>query len=80
MAGTYYRHGSYLVYCQASGFKCHVEDTVIQWDGRRVLKRFAEKRNEQDFLRGRKDDQRAADPRPEPTDAFLSAPVLPSDL
>lgn len=34
--------------CDATGFVCHLSDTVRQWDGKRVIKEFAEPRHPQD--------------------------------
>lgn len=41
--------GDFNVICDISGFKCKASETVIQWNGLRVLKRFADTRNPQDF-------------------------------
>lgn len=74
------RLDDYRVCCDFSGFKCWASETVINWDGARVLARFADKRNPQDFVRAVRDNQRVDNPRPEPTDTFQSSPTLPSDL
>lgn len=34
--------GDPFVFCQMTGFKCRYSDTIIQWDGRRVLKDWAD--------------------------------------
>lgn len=75
------RPGDYRVICDASGFKVWASETVIQWDNARVLRRFAEPRQPQDFVRGVKDDQRVPNPRPEAADVFLNpGDVTPDDL
>lgn len=74
------RPGDWLVICEASGFKVWASETVLQWDGARVHRRFVDKRNPQDLLKGRKDNQTVPFSRPEPTDTFLSATVTPDDL
>lgn len=74
------RLDDYRVICDASGFKCWASETAIQWDGARVLKRFLDNRNPQDFVRAVPDNQRVNNPRAEPPDQFISSPVLPSDL
>ena len=66
--------------CDASGFKCYADQLVRQWDGAMVLPRFLDKRNPQDFVTGVPDNQTPRFTRPESTDVFLSARVLPSDL
>lgn len=83
MSGDEQRPGDWRVICDYSGFKCWASETVLTWNGFRVLRRFAgeeTRRHPQDLVRGRTDDQRVPWARPEPTDVFLSAPVLPSDL
>lgn len=74
------RVGDYLVLCDRSGFVGWASDTVIEWNGLRVLKRFAEARHPQDMVRGVPDDQTVQNARPEPDDVFLSAPVTAADL
>lgn len=34
--------GDPFVYCQMTGWKCRFSETVVQWDGRRVLKDWAD--------------------------------------
>lgn len=70
------RLDDYHLYCDASGFKCWASETVVQWDGARVLARFADKRNPQDFVRAVPDDQRVPNPRPEPADVYLGENIL----
>ena len=67
--------------CAFSGFKVPVADLVRNWDGQMVDKRFVDKRNPQDFVRGVKDDQRLPVSRPEPEDVFLGTnEVTPDSL
>lgn len=66
------RVGDYLVICDRSGFKVWASDTVMEWTGLRVDKRFVDKRNPQDFLRGVKESCPPKNTRPEPEDTFLS--------
>jgi hypothetical protein len=68
------RVGDYRVICDLSGFKCWASETVMTWNGLRVLRRFAgteTSRHPQDFVRGVKDDQSVPNPRPEAGDTFL---------
>lgn len=75
------RLGDFRVICDASGFKAWASETVIQWDGKRVLRRFADERHPQDFRRAIKDDTSVPNPRPEGTDVFLAVgDVTPDDL
>lgn len=34
--------GDPFVECEMTGFKCRLSETVVQWDGRRVLKEWAD--------------------------------------
>lgn len=78
--GTYARKGDWNCICQIPGFKCKASETVLRWDGLRVLRRFAEERQPQDFVKGVKDDPSVPWTRPETTDTFLASPVRPEDL
>lgn len=78
--GTYAKLGDHNVECDLSGFKCKASETALRWDGMRVLKRFWEPRQPQDFIRGVKDDPSVPWTRPGSPDTFLTAPVLPEDL
>lgn len=67
--------------CDASGFKVPLENLVKQWDGARVDRRFVDKRNPQDFVRGVRDDQSLPFSRPEAPDSFLAVgDVTPESL
>ena len=66
--------------CDASGFKVKLADLVKQWDGAMVARRFVDRRNPQDFVRGVPDKSALPFSRPESPDVFLSSPVLPEDL
>lgn len=78
------RVGDHLVLCDYSGFKVWASETVKTWDGFRVHRRFVgeeQSRHPQELVRGRVDNQRVPDPRPEPTDVFLApGDVSASDL
>ena len=60
----------------ASGFKVPLSNLVRQWDNQLVDKRFVDKRNPQDFVRGVKDDQSLPYARPEPPDEYVAGPIL----
>jgi hypothetical protein len=68
------------VICDRSGFKVRMSDTVKEWTGLRVARRFSDKRHPQDLVRPVADRQGVADARPEPPDAWLAAPVTAGDL
>lgn len=73
--------GDWNTVCDLSGFKCKASETVLRWDGLRVLKRFSEERQPQDFVRGVRDDPSVPWTRPEQTDTFLAVgDVSPGDL
>ena len=81
MSGEH-RVGDHRVICDRSGFKCWASETVVEWNGLRVHRRFADAtRHPQDFVRAVPDNQLVPNPRPEPADTFLSpGDVTPSDL
>lgn len=66
--------------CDASGFKVPLSNLVKQWDGFMVDRRFVDRRNPQDFVRGVPDRQALPLTRPEAPDVFISTPVTPDDL
>lgn len=80
MAGHEQRINDSRAICDASGFLCWRSELVRQWDGAMVLPRFLMERNPQDLIKVKKESPAVRDPRPEPTDSFLSTAVLPSDL
>lgn len=65
--------------CDFSGFKTKPHDLVKNWDGAMVGRRFVDKRNPQDFVKGVKE-RPFINPRPESVDVFLEAPVRAEDL
>lgn len=66
--------------CDISGFKGKISDSVLQWNGLRVLKRFADVRNPQDFPVRIRENPAVPDPRPEGADVYQVGLVHPSDL
>lgn len=68
--------------CDASGFKVKLAALVKQWDGAMVDRRFVDRRNPQDFVRGVPDRQDLPYARPESPDVFIDPfdPVTPNDL
>lgn len=63
----------------ASGFKVPLSNLVRQWDNQLVDRRYVDKRNPQDFVRGVKDNQALPYSRPEPPDSFIAGPILWED-
>lgn len=63
----------------ASGFKVPLSDLVRQWDNQLIDKRFVDKRNPQDFVRGVKDDQSLPYARPEAPDVFVADNIVWQD-
>lgn len=59
-----------------SGFKVPLSELVRQWDGEMVSKRFADRRNPQDFVRGVPDKMKLPFARPEAPDQFIALPIL----
>lgn len=67
--------------CDASGFKVKLSALVKQWDGAMVDRRFVDRRNPQDFVRGTPDKQNLPYSRPEAPDVFVSpGDVTPGEL
>jgi hypothetical protein len=65
----------------ASGFKVKLSALVRQWDGEMVDRRFVDRRNPQDFVRGVPDRQDLPYARPETPDVFVGPnDVTPEDL
>jgi hypothetical protein len=82
MSQTQQRPGDWRVICAKSGFKCWASETVMDPVSKmRVLRRFVDVQNPQDFLRAVPDRQAAPWTQPPGTDQFRSAiAVRPSDL
>lgn len=77
------KQGSTLhwVVCDRSGFKVRSDHTVMEWNGLRSDRRFADvTRHPQDSLRPAAENVTVPNPRPEPTDTFLSSAVTVDDL
>jgi hypothetical protein len=66
--------------CDQSGFCYPLSELVRAWDGALVHPRFADKRNQQDFVRARPDGRPLPYTRPEPDDVFITVAVTPADL
>ena len=73
------RIGDYRVICDYSGFKFWASECRMTWDGYFVHEKYWEPRHPQDFVRGRKDQQRVPIARPEQTDVFLSTNEVSRD-
>jgi len=65
--------------CDASGFKVPLSNLVRQWDGAMVDRRFVDRRNPQDFVRGVPDRQDLPYSRPEGPDQAVGI-VRPEDM
>jgi hypothetical protein len=63
----------------ASGFKVPLSNLVRQWDGEMVDRRFVDKRNPQDFVRGRADKMALPFARPEAPDRYMAQNILWED-
>lgn len=75
-----YRPGDFYRICDVCGFKVRASETKKRWDGMIVCIPDWEPRHPQDFVRGKVDKQTVKDPRPEPTDVFVTTPVTAADL
>ena len=67
--GDDFEAGDWNAICDNSGFKVKASQLVRQWNGMMVRRDLEEKRNPQDFLRGKKESSIPWG-RPEPTDNF----------
>jgi len=75
----HYVAGDFWRCCDVCGIDYRSSQTRKRWDGAWVCLADFEERHPQDFVRGRKDRQRAPDPRPEPAEVFIGdapTPVL----
>lgn len=61
-----YRHRGFYRIDDRTGFRVHADRTMKEWDGTIVAREDFETRHPQDFVRGRRDDVRVPDPRPDP--------------
>jgi hypothetical protein len=59
------------IICDASGFKIKASQSVRQWDGAIVDRRFVDRRNPQDFVKGVREDSSVPFARPEGPDIFV---------
>jgi hypothetical protein len=59
-----YVHGAHNVICDRSGFKVKSTDVKREWNHSVVRREDFEKRHPQDYVRGVRDIQSVADPRP----------------
>lgn len=66
--------------CEQSGFKVPAGTLIKQWDGAKVMKRFRDERNEQDFVRARAERARNIQRSPEPEIEYVATEVTASDL
>lgn len=60
-----------------TGFKVHLDELRLEWDQLRTVN--PDRRNEQDFVKGVKDNQALPFARPEAPDVFLAENVLTED-
>jgi len=79
LADPAYVAGDHWVLCDECGFKTRASQTRMRWDNLRVCLDDWEPRHPQDFVRGKKDEQRVPNARPEPTDVFLELNQVTED-
>lgn len=66
---TYYKHGDWNAICDRCGEKLKASKLKLEWTGLRVCKKCWEPRHEQDFVRGKKEDNSVPWSRPEGANA-----------
>ncbi len=71
----YFKTGSWNVLCDCCQWKYKAEELRKQWDGLMTCVFCYEKRNPQDFVRGRPDGHALPFTRPEGTDQFVDTSV-----
>lgn len=62
-----------------SGFKVPLSNLVREYTGELIDKRFVDRRNAQDFVRGRADKVALPHARPEPPDVFMALNIIWED-
>ena len=76
----YFKKGDFNRICDRCGFKVKASETRKEWTGLIVcISGCWEARHSQEFVRGRRDNQRVPYPRPEGTDNFLAADEITAD-
>lgn len=75
-----YLPGDHWMACDVCGFNFRSSQMRMRWDRLWVCQKDYETRHPQDFVRGKRDDQRVPVSRPEPEDVFLTSAVTASDL
>jgi len=77
----YYKDGDYNVLCDQCGSKRKASECLLQWNHLFVCSKCFERRQPQDFVRGRKDNQLVPVARPRGSRTFLAAgDITPEDL
>ena len=71
--------GDHWKICDVCGFRVRASETRKRWDGAIVCDQDYETRHPQEMVRGRHDRQIVSNPRPEPTDTFLTANQVTAD-
>ena len=64
--------GDYYVTCDKSGYKVPASQTVMEWTGMRVWRKYYEPRHPQDLLPPPQPTRAVRDARPPPTDVFVT--------
>ena len=76
----YLRLGDYNAICDRCGTKRKASECRLEWNNLFVCRQCWEPRHPQDYVRGRKDDQRVPIPRPDSDPTFITTAVTPEDL
>ena len=63
---------SYSVQCDRTGFRANASDCVLEWNGKFVLKEFAEERHPQEFIQVPREDVAVPVARPRNTDKTVT--------
>ena len=74
-----YIPGDFWRICDRCGKRFRQSETRKTWDGLWVCKKDFETRQPQDFVKGKADKQAVREPRPQPTDYFLSDNEVTAD-
>lgn len=68
---NFFADGQWNFFCELCGKKTKSSQGELTWDGRRVCAAHKEVRNQQDFIRGVREDLRVPWTAPEPPDQFV---------
>lgn len=76
----YYRKGDYNIICDRCGSKFKASNCRLEWDNLFVCSTCFDIRQPQDFVKGKKDDQRVPIARPRSPNKFVNNQITLEDI